>query len=415
MASGQRSCPPCEFAIRALAAASPQCIASRNCDGAGSEDSSCVNFQEGEMIRRTVLLAVPAALLVFSAASAAASDVGAASKRERMTLAVTMTNDPASNQIKVYDAASLNLLQTLSTNGAGGASGNARGVRQRNGSLFAAVNNGSNSVAVFVRDGNRLKLDRVVSTTSAPVSIDFGNGHMYVAGATTIDSFVVHGNHVGARDGTAPLRLDNGQVPPAGSTAQVGVVDDASLLVTLKTDPTPGTVDTIALDHGAIAGAAPVAVSAPAGTLTPFGFAVYPDGTAVITLAHSSQDGLFRDGAFTSVIAAGQAAPCWMTRSGKYLFTANTGSHTVSRLLGTGNNVFIDDPVAATIATGGAPSDIDSDGEVMGVIDHGGGASHLSLFAMNDLGELSGGNAIDVATPNANGIAIMAGDTDDDQ
>lgn len=367
------------------------------------------------MIRRTLLLAVPAALLAFSAASAAASDVGAASKRERMTLAVTMTNDPASNQIKVYDAASLNLLQTLSTNGAGGASGNARGVRQRNGSLFAAVNNGSNSVAVFVRDGNRLKLDRVVSTTSAPVSIDFGNGHMYVAGATTIDSFVVHGNHVGARDGTAPLRLDNGQVPPAGSTAQVGVVDDASLLVTLKTDPTPGTVDTIALDHGAIAGAAPVAVSAPAGTLTPFGFAVYPDGTAVITLAHSSQDGLFRDGAFTSVIAAGQAAPCWMTRSGKYLFTANTGSHTVSRLLGTGNNVFIDDPVAATIATGGAPSDIDSDGEVMGVIDHGGGASHLSLFAMNDLGELSGGNAIDVATPNANGIAIMAGDTDDDQ
>jgi len=367
------------------------------------------------MKRRTVLLAVPTALLAVSAAGAATSDSGVESQRERIALAVTMTNDASSNEIKVYDAASLNLLQTLSTRGAGGASGNARGVRQHGGTLFAAVNNGSSSVAVYVRDGNRLRLDRVVSTTSAPVSIDFGNGHMYVAGATTVDSFILNGNHVGARDGTTTLRLVGGQVPPAGSTAQIGVVDDASLLVTLKTDPTPGTVDTVALDQGAITGAPPAAVSAPAGTLTPFGFAVYPDRTAVITLAHSSQDGLFRDGAFTTVIAAGQAAPCWMTRSGKYLFTANTGSHTVSRLLGTGSNVFVDTPVAATIGTGGAPSDIDADGGVMGVIDHGGGASHLSVFAMNELGELSGGNAIDLATPNANGIAIMSADTGDDQ
>ena len=66
-------------------------------------------------------------------------------------------------------------------------------------------------------------------------------------------------------------------------------------------------------------------MSAPAGTLTPFGFSVYPDGTAVMTLAHSSQDGLFRNGAFTSVIDAGQSAPCWTTRAGKYVFTANTG------------------------------------------------------------------------------------------
>src|SRR4029077_12921565 len=107
-------------------------------------------------------------------------------------------------------------------------------------------------------------------------------------------------------------------------------------------------------------------VSAPAGTLTPFGFAVYPDGTAVITLAHSDQDGLFRNAAFTSVITSGQAAPCWMTRAGKYLFTANTGSHTVSRLLGTGNNIFVDGLVAATVTTGGAPSDIDADGGVLG-------------------------------------------------
>ena len=303
------------------------------------------------MNRRIMFLAGMATLLTLSATTSFAAPPP---KHEPLTLAVTMTNDPATNQIQVYDASTLALLQTLSTNGAGGAGGNARGVRQYNGKLFAAVNNGSNTVAVYKRDGDRLKLDRMVTTTSAPVSIDFGNGHMYVAGATTVDSFVVHGNSVGSRDGTVALELVGGGVPPNGSTAQVGVVDDETLLITLKTDPTPGTVDVVALDNGTITGAAPTAVSAPAGTLTPFGFSVYPDGTAVITLAHSNQDGLFRDGAFASVIAAGQSAPCWTTRLGKYVFTANAASHTISRLVGTGNNIFVDSLVAATLPTAGA-------------------------------------------------------------
>jgi hypothetical protein len=323
-----------------------------------------------------------------------------------------MTNDAAANEIKVYDSTTLALLQTLPTNGAGGAGGNARGVRQYGGKLLAVVNNGSNSVSIFKRDGDRLKLDRVVSTTSAPVSVDFGSGHMYVAGATTVDSFELHGKSVGARDGTANLRVAGGGAPPAGSTAQVGVVDDDTLLVTLKTDPTPGTVDVVALYKGIITGTPPAAVSAPNGTLTPFGFAVYPDGTAAITLAHSNHDGLFRDGAFVSVIAAGQNAPCWMTRFDKYLFTANTGSHTISRLIGTGNNIFVDNPVAASIPAGGAPSDIDAAGDALAVIDRAGAVSHISVFDVNEFGELS---AVRTATvgPSANGVAIMPSSDDD--
>src|SRR5260221_7830765 len=90
-------------------------------------------------------------------------------------LAVTMTNDPIENRINVYDADTHALLQTLSTHGKGGAGGNARGVKQFEGELVAAVNNGSNSVALFSRDGDRLKFDQAVLTTSAPVSVDFGN------------------------------------------------------------------------------------------------------------------------------------------------------------------------------------------------------------------------------------------------
>jgi DNA-binding beta-propeller fold protein YncE len=219
---------------------------------------------------------------------------------------------------------------------------------------------------------------------------------------------VLHQNSVEGLDGTTDLALFGGGVPQAGSTAQVGVIGDKQLLVTLKTDPDPGTVDIITLDRGRVSGLAPTAVSAPDGTLTPFGFTTYPDGTALITLAHSNQDGLFRNGAFTSVVSAGQAASCWMTRDGKYVFVANTGSRTISRLVGTGNNVFVDSQIAARTPTGSA-ADIDADGGVLGVIDHGAGQSHLSVFTYNRFGELTqSGAVITIGVPDANGIAILS-------
>jgi hypothetical protein len=353
---------------------------------------------------RLVALCSTAALLVFaaSASNAHAEDSG-------RTLAVTMTNDPVSNQIQVYDTSTKVLLQTLSTDGKGGVAGSARGVKQFKGELVAAVNNGSNTVALYRHLGDRLTFDKLVTTTSAPVSVDFGNDHMYVAGATTVDSFVLHDDNVVWRDGTTLLELAGGVPPPSGSTSQVGVIDRRHVLVTLKNDPDPGTVDVVTLDDGAVTGAAPDAVLAPAGTLTPFGFAAYPDGTALVTLAHSSQAGLFRNGAFTAVIAVGQTADCWMTRVGKYVFTANTGSGTISRLIGTGNHVFVDNPVAASIVTGGAPADIDAQAGVLGVIDGGAGQSHLSLFTYNEFGELAAsGTPIALGVPNANGVAILA-------
>jgi DNA-binding beta-propeller fold protein YncE len=329
-----------------------------------------------------------------------------ASGHER-TLVVTMTNDPDANQIKVYDAASHALVQTLSTRGKGGAGGNARGITQYDRSLVAVVNNGSNTVALFRRDNDALKFDKLVTTTSAPVSVDFGNDHLYVAGATTVDSFVLRGNSVEWLDGTSNLVLAGGGAPGAGSTAQVGAIGSQELLVTIK-DPDPGTVDIVALDEGRVIGTAPTAVSAPEGSLTPFGFATYPDGTALITLTHSNQDGLFRNGAFTSVAAAGQAASCWMTRVGKYVFVANTGSRTISRLVGTGASVFVDSEIAAQVPTGG-PADIDADAGVLGVIDHGAGESHLSTFTYNQFGELAAsGSSINLGAPDANGVAVLA-------
>lgn len=358
------------------------------------------------MNNRMKALLLTMALPVFAAAVS-----NAYAQTGRLTLAATMTN-AAANQVEIYNAANGTLLQTLSTNGKGGAAGNARGVKQLNGLLLAAVNNGSNSVAIYTREGDSIVFEKTVTTTSAPVSVDFGNGHMYVAGATTVDSFELRGNRVGWMDGTTGLLASGGGAPSAGSTAQVGVLDGEHLLVTVKNDPTlAGTVDIVPLQNGgAISGAAPTAVAGPEASLTPFGFSVYPDGTAIITLAHSSQDGLFRDGAFTTEIAAGQAAPCWTTRIGKYVFTVNAASKTVSRLVGTGNNIFVDSEVAASITSGGGPSDIDAAGGVLGVIDNAGGtspAAHLSLFTYDEFGELSASGAPINVGVSANGVAIM--------
>jgi len=339
------------------------------------------------------------------------SSIRVKAESPQKTLVITMTNDPTANAVIVIDAVTHTHLQTLSTNGKGGVGGNARGVKQYKGRLFAAVNHGSGTVAIFGRAGNQLTFEQSVVTTSPPVSVDFANGHMYVAGATSVDSFIINGSHIGSMDGTTGLVLAGGGLPLDGSTAQVGATDSQTLLVTLKTDPIPGTVDVIPLKNGTIVGTANP-VSAPSGTLTPFGFSAYPDGTALITLAHSGHDGLFRNGAFTSVvISGGQAGNCWTTRVGKYVFIVNTGSRTVTRVVGTGGNIFVDSAVAASIVTGGSPTDTDADGGFLGVIDHTSGpgaTSHLNMFTYNPFGELvASGSPLDIGVSNANGVAIM--------
>src|SRR5215467_12572975 len=91
------------------------------------------NEPEDDMFRSIAVCAV--AVTFFSAGVEIRADVA------RVPLAVTMTNDPDANQINVFNAQTGALLQTLPTQGKGGAAGNARGVRQFEGEWFAAVNN----------------------------------------------------------------------------------------------------------------------------------------------------------------------------------------------------------------------------------------------------------------------------------
>src|SRR5262245_35331573 len=180
-------------------------------------------------------LKVLSATVVYLTIATATTGIHASGHKR--TLVVTMTNDQNANQIRVYDAESHALLQTLSTHGKGGVAGNARGIKQHEGRLVAAVNNGSGNVALFRRDGDVLKFDKLIQTTSAPVSVDFGNDHLYVAGTTTVDSFVLHENSVEWLDGTAGLVLAGGGTSPLGCHSKVGVMGRTQVLVTFNEDP----------------------------------------------------------------------------------------------------------------------------------------------------------------------------------
>src|SRR6201997_2985646 len=129
---------------------------------------------------------------------------------------VTASNATA-NQLLVYSPSG-KLLQTLSTNGAGGATGNAGGVQTSNG-LVAVVNFGSRSVSIFQVGHDGLSLTQVVPTVANPVSVTFGENHLYVLGATQVESHPIFGDVVSSNpDGVSTLLVAD------GSAAQVGVL-----------------------------------------------------------------------------------------------------------------------------------------------------------------------------------------------
>lgn len=340
---------------------------------------------------KTVLVST---LVLLSAATATIhADSGRA-------LVVTISNT-TNNQLLVYDTAG-NLVESVPTLGQGGVGGNAGGVAANNGSV-AVVNFGSQSVSVFSRGVNGFELRQLVPTASSPVSVAFGKDHLYILGTTIVESHRIglDGIEPGA-DGSVTL------VAADGSAAQVGVAGN-QLIVTEKS----GTVEVVPLQDGAVVGAA-VAVALPADVRdTPFGL-VTRGGNAYVTIAHSDQIGLVKNGELIDLEATGtdfpngtgQQAPCWIALVGPYLYTSNSPSHTISRLIAGGQSITLDLPVAAQ--TGGAPIDITVAGDVLAVVESDSAdVSHLTQFRIDAEGNLTQTASSAIASA-ANGVAIVS-------
>jgi hypothetical protein len=148
----------------------------------------------------------------------------------------------------------------------------------------------------------------------------------------------------------------------------------------------------------------------PANVNAPFGL-VTRGNNAYVTIAHADEISLVRDGAVLTVTPSGtQHAPCWLTLVGPFLFSSNSPSLSVSRYAVYGQKIVQDAAVAASF--NGAPTDITSGDGLVAVIDGNGPVSHLSVFQVDEDGNLTLKAASTIHNP-VNGVAIVRGEGDD--
>lgn len=313
---------------------------------------------------------------------------------------VVTASNTANNELLVYDASG-SLLNQIRTGGKGGAAGNAGGIAQNHDRL-AVVNFGSNSVSVFSKEFDAgLRLEKVIDVGASPVSVAFGHDHLYVLTVTGVESHAISGIGVGSEpDG------QTGLVVADGSAAQIGVLP-GELIFTEKSNG----IETAKLnDRGAIAGKATPVANYPANAVEPLGL-ITRGNEAYVTIAQADDVTLVRNDAVVTVGSTGsQKAPCWLAFDGAFLFSSNTGSNTVSRFAVYGKNVVLDAPVAATL--NGHSLDIAQVGGLLSVVDNGGTASHVSMFHVDEDGNLSLQGVATISTTTTNGIAILREDRD---
>ena len=322
--------------------------------------------------------------------------VGAtAQERGRQTLVVTASNT-SENSLLVYDTSG-RLVQTVATRGKGGVSGNAGAIAVSRDRL-AVLNFGSDNVSTFSVWQDGLVLDRVVPTVSGPVSVAFGHHHLYVLGATKVESLPVFDFGVSSDpDGVADL------VKADGSAAQVGVLK-TQLVVTEKSNA----IETVDLaSDGAVTGVAALVSNIPSNVNTPFGL-VTRDNEAYVTIAHANEISLVRNDTVLTTTGSGtQSAPCWLALDGPFLFSSNSPSLSVSRYVVYGQKIIQDAAVAASFS--GDPTDIAYRSGLAAVIDGTGSISHLTVFTVDEDGNLTR-KAVATINSTANGVAIIRAD-----
>jgi hypothetical protein len=335
------------------------------------------------------------AVLIMTAFVVAASTVHAANHDP----VIVTSSNTVNNQLLVYDTEGA-LIESVPTQGQGGVDANAGGVAADNG-LVAVVNHDSQTVSVFSRGQSGFELRQLVGVASQPVSAAFGKDHLYVLGTTTVESHRLGVDGIDtAADGIVPLLAAD------GSAAQVGVAG-GQLIVTEKS----GTIEVVQLESGAAFGSA-VSVALPADSSdTPFGL-VTRGSNAYVTIAHSDLVGLVKNGQLIALAATGspggegQHSPCWIAVVGPYLYSSNSPSRSISRLVAGGNNIVLDLPVAAQ--TGGAPIDIAAVSGRLAVIEsNAGGTAHLTQFHIDEDGNLAQTTSTAIASA-ANGVAIIS-------
>ena len=284
----------------------------------------------------------------------------------------TATNELSANAVLAYDrspAGDLTLQNTYFTGGlgSGGGLGNQGGlVIDRAGRHLLVVNAGDDTVSIFdLQPGGLTLLDVEPSGGSQPISVTVSRDRVFVLNAGGDGN--VSALHI-ENDGTLTL-LPGGSMPlssPAPGPAQIAFSPSGhhvlvsekgtNKLVTYRVNQAGLPTNQVVNDSEGV---------------TPFGFSFGRQARVMVSEASGGMPGLSSvssyeirtDGSLlpvTSALATTQTAACWLvtTPSGRYAYTTNTGSDSITGLaIGGGGALSLLDADGFSAPAGDAPID----------------------------------------------------------
>jgi DNA-binding beta-propeller fold protein YncE len=302
-------------------------------------------------VRKSIRVAAAAAVAAAAVTTAATPAFASASSPAGPGGAVfVQTDNTAGNRVVAYDRAADGTLRPAGRYATGGRGGILDGSvvdhTASQGSLawdpaharLYAVNAGSNTISVFGVRGDRLTLRQVLrSGGTFPVSVAVHGDLVYVLNALKggdVQGFKTLGSLLIPLPGSRrALGLDPTETPQFTSTpGQVAFTPDGrQLIVTTKNNGND--IDVFGVGGTGWLSARPTVNSEP-GTV-PFAISFDQAGHLVIAEAGTNALATFALSAhgtasLLNAVGTGQAATCWVTPAGSYLFASNAGSANVS-------------------------------------------------------------------------------------
>lgn len=259
-----------------------------------------------------------------------------------------------------------------------------------------AVNAGSNEISSFRISGEELTwVDKISSGGTMPISLTIHNDVLYVlnaGGMGNIHGFRVNDGHLTGITGSNQS-LSTGAAGPA----QIQFNNEGTQLVV--TEKATNTIDVYPVANG-VAG---IRISYPSVGDTPFGFAFGNSGELIIADAFGGMPGL---SALTSYslnnmgdlnlisgpIGTTQTAACWVviTNSGRFAYTSNTGSASISGYSISNDGVItMLNSNGVTGSTGTSPSDMALNNNSHFLYARNGDSNSITMFEVGASGTLS--------------------------
>jgi 6-phosphogluconolactonase (cycloisomerase 2 family) len=314
----------------------------------------------------------------------------------------TATNSAAGNAVLVYDRAADGSLTPAGSYPTGG-TGTGGGLGNQGGLIIAqnwlaVVNAGSNDISLFRLngDGSLALADRISSGGTTPISVTISGNLLYVVNA-------------GGSGNISGFRISQGSLSPiAGSTqslssgasgpAQIEFTPNGRSLVV--TEKATNRIANYAVDGG-VAGPGVFTNSSGA---TPFGFGFTNSGFLVVSEAFGGAvDGSAvasydeGSGGTWAVVSPSvfttETAACWIaiTNSGRFAYTTNTGSGTISGYsIHQGRLTLLDaDGVTGIVGPGTAPLDMALSRNSKFLYARDGGLNQIAIFEVGHNGSLT--------------------------